>query len=137
VEYQYQPEIMSSWTRQPGRQYRVIERHRDIFFTTPYSLIWARAHINEKGRVERAIRFVRENFFAARKFVDLDDLNAQAALWCAGPAADRPCREEPAITVREAFAREQPSLWRCRGIRTRVNCNWLCRSTRRRMFASI
>jgi hypothetical protein len=25
-------------------------------------------------------------------------------------AADRPCREEPTITVREAFAREQPSL---------------------------
>ncbi|OTP79275.1 putative transposase [Caballeronia sordidicola] len=56
----------------------VIDQH--IFFTTPYSLLWARAHNNEKGRVERAIRFVRENFFAARKFVDLDDLNAQAAL---------------------------------------------------------
>jgi hypothetical protein len=65
---------------------------------------------NEKGRVERAIRYVRENFFAARKFADLDDLNAQAALWCAGPAADRPCREEPMISVREAFAREQSSL---------------------------
>ena len=33
---------------------------------------------NEKGRVERAIRFVREAFFAARTFRDLDDLNAQA-----------------------------------------------------------
>jgi hypothetical protein len=86
----------------------VIDQH--IFFTTPYSLLWARAHNHEKGRVERTIRFVREAFFAARKFTDLDDLNAQAALWCAGPAADRPCREEPTITVREAFAREQPSL---------------------------
>ena len=74
------------------------------------SALWARAHKNEKGRVERAIRYVRENFFAARKFADLDDLNAQAALWCAGPAADRPCREEPMISVREAFAREQSSL---------------------------
>jgi hypothetical protein len=110
VEYQYQPEIMSPWTRQPDRQYRVIKRHRDIFFTTPYSFLWARAHNHEKGRVERAIRYVRENFFAARKFADLDDLNAQAALWCAGPAADRPCREEPMISVREAFAREQSSL---------------------------
>jgi hypothetical protein len=72
--------------------------------------LWARAHKSEKGRVERAIRYVRENFFAARKFADLDDLNAQAALWCAGPAADRPCREEPTISVREAFAREQSSL---------------------------
>jgi transposase len=33
---------------------------------------------NEKGRVERAIRYVRDNFFAARKFTDLDDLNVQA-----------------------------------------------------------
>jgi hypothetical protein len=31
---------------------------------------------NEKGRVERAIRYVRESFFAARAFTDLDDLNA-------------------------------------------------------------
>ena len=30
---------------------------------------------NEKGRVERAIRYVRDNFFAARQFVDVDDLN--------------------------------------------------------------
>ncbi|RZF23475.1 IS21 family transposase, partial [Paraburkholderia sp. UYCP14C] len=67
-------------------------------------------HNNEKGRVERAIRFARESFFAARKYADLDDLNAQAAQWCAGVAADRPCREDPAITVREAFEREKPSL---------------------------
>ncbi len=33
---------------------------------------------NEKGRVERAIRDVREGFFAARTFTSLDDLNAQA-----------------------------------------------------------
>ena len=44
---------------------------------------------NEKGRVERAIRYVRDSFFAARTFTDLDDLNAQAEAWCEGPAADR------------------------------------------------
>jgi transposase len=64
---------------------------------------------NEKGRVERAIRYVRDAFFAARPFKDLDDLNAQAEAWCAGPAADRPCPGED-MTVREAFAREQPLL---------------------------
>jgi len=42
---------------------------------------------NEKGRVERAIRYVRDAFFAGRTFTDLDDLNAQAAAWCTGPAA--------------------------------------------------
>src|ERR1700689_103225 len=44
---------------------------------------------NEKGRVERAIRYARDAFFAARRFKDLDDLNAQAEAWCKGLAADR------------------------------------------------
>ena len=37
---------------------------------------------NEKGRVERAIGYIRLAFFAARSFTDLDDLNAQAEHWC-------------------------------------------------------
>ena len=49
---------------------------------------------NEKGRVERAIRYVRDSFFAARNFTDLDDLNAQADAWCRGLAADRRCPEQ-------------------------------------------
>jgi hypothetical protein len=65
---------------------------------------------NEKGRVERAIRYVRDSFFAARKWRDLDDLNAQAEAWCQGQAADRPCPEDRSISVREAFAQEQPKL---------------------------
>jgi len=65
---------------------------------------------NEKGRVERAIRFVREAFFAARTFRDLDDLNAQAAAWCEGACADRLCPEDRARTVRTVFAEETPRL---------------------------
>ena len=65
---------------------------------------------NEKGRVERAIRFVREAFFAARTFRDLDDLNAQAAAWCEGACADRLCPEDRARTVRTVFAEEAPRL---------------------------
>ena len=49
----------------------------------------APARGNQKGRVERAIRYVRDSFFAGRAFTDLDDLNAQAAQWCQGQAADR------------------------------------------------
>ena len=60
---------------------------------------------NEKGRVERAIRYVRDAFFAARSFADLDDLNAQAELWCNGQAADRRCPAEPAP---HACARSSP-----------------------------
>jgi transposase len=65
---------------------------------------------NEKGRVERAIRYVRDSFFAARQFADLDDLNAQATAWCHGPAADRRCPGEPERSVGEAFAAEATHL---------------------------
>jgi hypothetical protein len=65
---------------------------------------------NEKGRVERAIRFVRERFFAARRFTDLEDLNAQALAWCAGEAADRPCPEDRTRSVRECFEAERGHL---------------------------
>lgn len=65
---------------------------------------------NEKGRVERAIRYVRDGFFAGRSFTDLDDLNAQAESWCNGPAADRRCPDEPERTVREVFAEEAARL---------------------------
>jgi transposase len=65
---------------------------------------------NEKGRVERAIRFARDAFFAARSFRDLDDLNAQARAWCEGAAADRPCPEQRARSVRTVFAEEAAHL---------------------------
>jgi hypothetical protein len=70
----------------------------------------APARGNEKGRVERAIRYVRDSFFAARAFVDLGDLNAQASVWCNGQAADRICPADRELRVREAFAREQRQL---------------------------
>lgn len=65
---------------------------------------------NEKGRVERAIRYVRGSFFAARQFSDIGDLNRQAEDWCHGLAADRRCPDEPERTVREVFADEAPHL---------------------------
>jgi transposase len=65
---------------------------------------------NEKGRVERAIRYIREAFFAGREFTDLEDLNAQARVWCQGPASDRPWPEGGAKSVRQAFDAERASL---------------------------
>jgi transposase len=65
---------------------------------------------NEKGRVERAIRYVRDNFFAARGWCDLEDLNTQAEVWCWGQAAERPCPEDRTLTVRQAFEQERPQL---------------------------
>lgn len=65
---------------------------------------------NEKGRVERSIRFVRERFFAARRFADMADLNAQALAWCATEAAERPCPEDRSRNVRACFEEERPRL---------------------------
>lgn len=65
---------------------------------------------NEKGRVERAIRYIRDAFFAARGFADLEDLNRQAQAWCSGPAAARRCPEDETLTVAQAFEDERALL---------------------------
>ena len=44
---------------------------------------------NEKGRVERAIQYVRSSFFSARTYADLADLNRQALEWMTTLSADR------------------------------------------------
>ncbi len=65
---------------------------------------------NEKGRVERSIRYIRNNFFAAREFDDLEDLNHQAEQWCLGQSSDRICPEDRTLTVRAAYEKEKPYL---------------------------
>lgn len=65
---------------------------------------------NEKGRVERAIRYVRDNFFAGLNWRDLGDLNAQAEAWCDGRAMERRWPQDDSLTVADAFAEEQPRL---------------------------
>jgi len=65
---------------------------------------------NEKGRVERAIRYIRDAFFAGRSFTDLADLNAQADAWVVAPAGERRCPEDETLTVSEAFAQERTRL---------------------------
>ncbi len=67
---------------------------------------------NEKGRVERAIRYVRSNFFAGRQWQTLDELNQQADEWCLGMSAQRRCPENTDLSVKKAFIQEQPSLLR-------------------------
>ncbi len=65
---------------------------------------------NEKGRVERGIRYIRDNFWPARQWKDLDDLNAQAKTWCETTAMNRPCPEDRSMSVAEATRLEQPKL---------------------------
>jgi len=65
---------------------------------------------NEKGRIERAIRFVRTRFFAARRFRELDDLNRQALEWCETISLSRQWPEDKERTVKEVFAEEREKL---------------------------
>ena len=99
----------------------VLERVGDAIRFNPELLAFAAHHRyeprpvavargNEKGRVERSIRYIRDNFFAARSFTDVDDLNAQARDWCEGQAADRRWPEDSRLSVREAFEIERVSL---------------------------
>ena len=93
---------------------------------------------NEKGRVERAIRYVRDAFFAARTFTDIDDLNAQADAWCSGPAAHRRCPNDPARSVGDVFAEEKSRLLALPDNPAVVaGARQPCRSARHPMSASI
>jgi hypothetical protein len=65
---------------------------------------------NEKGRVERAIRYIRDGFFEARRFTGVDDLNAQLAAWLDTDALDRPWVEDRTRTVRSVFDEERALL---------------------------
>ncbi len=102
----------------------VLERQGDAIRFNPTLLAFAAHHRfeprpcavyrgNEKGRVERAIRYVRDSFFAARTYRDLDDLNDQATHWCETQAANRPCPEDKTKSVRNAFQDEEPQLIAC------------------------
>ena len=63
-----------------------------------------------KGRVERAIQYIRHSFFAARKWDGLEDLNNQAMVWCKEVAGARNCLEDQQLTVTQAFESEKESL---------------------------
>jgi transposase len=99
----------------------VLERHGDAIRFHP-TLLELSAHYrfeprpvavargNEKGRVERAIRYVRDAFFEARAFTDLDDLNRQALEWTSTAVLDRPWVEDRSRTRRDAFEDERAAL---------------------------
>ena len=65
---------------------------------------------NEKGRVERAIQDIRDNFFAARDFTSLADLNAQAHAWCVEIARERRVPDHKDKTVAEAFVDDKAAM---------------------------
>jgi transposase len=62
-----------------------------------------------KGKVERPFRYIREDFFLARSFRNLDDLNRQLAHWL-GAVANPRLHATTQRVVNEAFAEERPFL---------------------------
>jgi transposase len=65
---------------------------------------------NQKGRIERAIRYIRDSFFAARPFTTLSDFNRQAILWRDSVANLRNHPDDDSRSVADVFAEEQPRL---------------------------
>lgn len=65
---------------------------------------------NEKGRVERAIQFIRSSFFAARVFTTLEDFNHQAREWRDQIAHQRRWPEDDSRIVEDVFREEQSRL---------------------------
>jgi len=65
---------------------------------------------NQKGRIERAIRYVRESFWAGRSFSTLEECNRQALLWRDQIAHQRPWPGDDSRTVVQVFEQEQPRL---------------------------
>jgi transposase len=68
------------------------------------------ARANEKGRVEKAIQYIRHSFFAARPFTTLSDFNRQAARWREEIAHQRPWPGDRSRRVQEVFEEEQSHL---------------------------
>jgi transposase len=100
----------------------VLERVGDLIHFHPRALelfghymTWGQpcavARGNEKGRVERTIRYLRTSFWPARRFHDLDDLNRQAAAWVSAVAHQRAVPDDPQRrTVAAALDEERPRL---------------------------
>ncbi len=65
---------------------------------------------NEKGRVERSIRYIRTSFFAARDFKDIGDLNQQAREWSLEVSAARSWPDDDSKRVGEQFSLEKTKL---------------------------
>jgi len=65
---------------------------------------------NEKGRVERTIRFVRDSFATGRVYRDLADANSQLSEWVDKVANRRPWPDDRLQTVHDVWQDEQQRL---------------------------
>lgn len=80
-------------------------------------------HPFTKGKVERLIRFVKDNFLAGRSFENITKLNKQALLWC----ADQSSRYRKALNCVPATQHSEKCLPQCTSIiQTNEIASYLC-----------
>lgn len=65
---------------------------------------------NEKGRVERAVQYIRTSFFEGRKWTDISNFNSQARDWSLELSANRPWPQDRTRKVGEVFIEEKEKL---------------------------
>jgi transposase len=65
---------------------------------------------HEKGKVERTIRYIRDSFFACRRYRDIHDLNTQLKTWIETTAMARPWPDDHAKVIRTQWAVEKSRL---------------------------
>lgn len=70
----------------------------------------APARGNEKGSVERTIRYARDSFFAARIVTSVERINQDALTWRDQVARQRPWPDDDRKTVAAALVEEKPLL---------------------------
>ena len=75
---------------------------------------------HEKGRVERSIRYIRDNFFTAREFKDLSDANAQLDHWRDEVANKRLWPQDRVQFICDIYAKEKEQLLKLPGSDTDV-----------------
>lgn len=66
----------------------------------------------EKGRVERSIQYVRSSFFLDRKFLNLEDANAQLADWLSNTTNFRPWPQNTARIVKDVWQEDEKPILR-------------------------
>src|SRR6478752_5636646 len=99
----------------------VLDRHGDNYRFHPLILelcgalhvqprLCAVRHPQSKGRVERAVRYLRERFLAGRMLVNLEQGNAELRDFVDRVAPSRPHPEFGPLTVGEVLAAERPRL---------------------------
>jgi transposase len=91
---------------------------------------------NQKGRVERAIRYVRDSFWAGRTFTTLAECNRQALLWRDQVAHQRRWPGDDGRNVEQVLLMNNPVCSRLHCIPSAQTASKLCPRVRRSMCVS-